>query len=161
MVPPVDERQLRYAFGCFPSGVTAVCAFIDGSPVGMAASSFTSVSLDPPLVSVCVQRTSTTWQKLVCSPRLGISFLGIDHDVACQQLAAKTGDRFAGVDWQADPGGAVFLDGASVWLDCQLDQRISAGDHEIALLRIERLRVESDVSPLVFHGSRFRQLASP
>src|SRR3546814_7956938 len=60
----VGPAQLRAAFGCFPSGITAVCALIDGKPVGMAASSFTSVSLDPPLVSVCIQNRSKTWRQL-------------------------------------------------------------------------------------------------
>ena len=60
---PVDGTELRRAFGCFPSGVTAVCAIIDGEPVGMAASSFTSVSIDPPLASICVQKSSTTWPR--------------------------------------------------------------------------------------------------
>lgn len=161
MAPPRDQRELRDAFACFPSGVTAVCALIDGEPVGMAASSFTSVSLEPPLVSVCVQCNSATWQRLSVVPRLGVSFLGVAHDIACRQLAAKSGDRFAGIEWHAaEDGGAIFIGGAAVWFECLLEQRIAAGDHEIALLRIEKLKVQPDVSPLIFHASQFRQLAS-
>jgi flavin reductase (DIM6/NTAB) family NADH-FMN oxidoreductase RutF len=160
MMPAADHRELRNAYACFPSGVTAVCAIIDGQPVGMAASSFTSVSLTPPLVSVCVESRSTTWQKLGKVPRLGVSFLGETHGMACRQLALKTGDRFAGIQLESSATGAVFIEGASVWFECSLDQSIKAGDHEIALLRIEGLRIEPDVNPLVFHGSRFRQLAS-
>jgi hypothetical protein len=69
--PVTSDGHLREAFGCFPSGVTAVCALVDGTPRGMAASSFTSVSLTPPLVSLCVQRTSSTWPLLSDRPRLG------------------------------------------------------------------------------------------
>jgi flavin reductase (DIM6/NTAB) family NADH-FMN oxidoreductase RutF len=159
MMPPADSRELRNAYGCFPSGVAALCALIDGQPAGLAASSFTPVSLNPPLVCVCIQSTSSTWSRLRASVRLGVSFLGAHHDVACRQLAAKTGDRFAGICWESSAAGAVFIDGAVVWLECSIDQRIIAGDHEIALLRIETLKVEPHVSPLVFHASRFRELA--
>jgi flavin reductase (DIM6/NTAB) family NADH-FMN oxidoreductase RutF len=159
MMPATDQRELRDAYACFPSGVAALCALVDGQPVGMAASSFTSASLDPPLVSVFVNSTSATWRKLESLPRLGVSFLGADHDVMCRQLAAKTGDRFAGVCWEASAGGAVFIEGASVWLECSLYQSFMTGDHEMALLLIKSLKIEPHVSPLVFHASRFKQLA--
>jgi flavin reductase (DIM6/NTAB) family NADH-FMN oxidoreductase RutF len=159
-MPVTDPRELRKAYGCFPTGVTAVCALIDGQPVGMAASSFTSVSLDPPLVSVCVQSTSSTWQKLAPAQRLGVSFLGVAHDGACRQLAAKNGDRFAGIEWEASEAGAIFIGGAAVWMECSISQRVVAGDHEIVVLQIEGLKTEPDVSPLIFHASQFRQLAS-
>jgi flavin reductase (DIM6/NTAB) family NADH-FMN oxidoreductase RutF len=158
MKPVSDQRELRNAYGLFPSGVVALCAVVDGEPVGLAASSFTAVSLDPPLVSVCIQTTSTTWPRLEPSPRLGVSFLGEAHDSVCRQLAAKNGDRFAGLVWEATPSGALFIDGAAVWLECSLYRQIEAGDHLIALLQIEQLRIDPDVHPLVFHGSRFRQL---
>jgi flavin reductase (DIM6/NTAB) family NADH-FMN oxidoreductase RutF len=159
MMPAMDHQELRNAYACFPSGVAALCAVVEGYPVGMAASSFTSASLDPPLVSVCVNRTSTTWPKLESSPRLGVSFLGAAHDVTCRQLAAKTGDRFDGIRWEASAAGAVFIEGASVWLECLLYRQFEAGDHVIALLRIEGLKINPHVSPLVFHASQFKQLA--
>lgn len=155
-----DPGDLRRAFGCFPSGVTAVCGLADdASPVGMAASSFTSVSINPPLVSVCVQNTSTTWPRLRGLQRLGVSVLAEGQDDACHRLSMKRGDRFAGVRWEAGADGAVFVYGATVWLDCSLHSEVAAGDHTIALLRIHGLRAEPDKAPLVFHGSRFRQLA--
>ncbi|NED85961.1 flavin reductase family protein, partial [Streptomyces sp. SID11233] len=98
-------EQLRRAFGCFPSGVTALCARRGGHPLGLAASSFTSVSMDPPLVSVCVQHTSTTWPKLRALPRLGVSVLAEGQDEICGRLASRSGDRFAGVDWCASASG--------------------------------------------------------
>lgn len=154
-----DARTLRNAFGCFPSGVTAICAMIDGEPEGMAASSFVAVSLDPALVLVCIQNSSTTWVKLRSAPRIGVSILGEDHDRACSQLAAKSGNRFEGLAWASTEGGAVLLEGAAVSLDCSIVQEIAAGDHQLVLLRIEQLEFQPTVSPLVFHGSRFRKLA--
>ncbi|CAM4345092.1 Flavin-dependent monooxygenase, reductase subunit HsaB [Mycobacterium basiliense] len=155
-----DGAALRRAFGCFPSGVIAVCAVVDGVPVGMAASSFTSVSVDPPLVSICVQNTSTTWPKLRDRPHLGISVLAEDHDEACISLSRKAGDRFAGVFWSELASGGVVVLGASAWLDCRPHAEVAAGDHTIALLEICALGASPDTPPLVFHGSRFRRLAS-
>jgi flavin reductase (DIM6/NTAB) family NADH-FMN oxidoreductase RutF len=155
----LDARTLRNAFGCFPSGVTAICAMIDGEPVGMSASSFVSVSLDPPLVLVCIQNNSATWRKLKSAPRIGVSVLGEEHDRACSQLAAKSGDRFERLEWFSTECGAVLLEGAAVSLDCSVVEEIAAGDHKLALLRIEALDFQPAVNPLVFHGSRFRKLA--
>ncbi|WP_033287662.1 flavin reductase family protein [Amycolatopsis jejuensis] len=165
---PVDDQlvadlapaQLRHLFGAFPSGVTALAALVDGQPVGLAASSFTSVSLDPPLVSVCVAHTSTTWPHLGTAAHLGLSVLSDDQSDFCRQLAAKTGDRFAGVPWCATSTGAVLLGEASAWLDCTVEQLIEAGDHDIVLLRVHTHRVhpDPDRAPLVFHASQFRRL---
>jgi Conserved protein/domain typically associated with flavoprotein oxygenases, DIM6/NTAB family len=155
-----DPKALRQAYGCFPSGVTAVCALVDDIPVGMAASSFTSVSMDPPLVSVCVQDSSTTWPKLRDRPRLGLSVLAAGHDAACISLASKHGDRFAGVHWEATADDAIYVHGSTVWLDCSVEREIPAGDHAIALLRIHGLRAQPETQPLVFHGSRFRTLGA-
>ena len=156
--PVTAIEQLRRAFGCFPSGVAAVCAEVDGVPVGLAASSFTSVSVDPPLVSVCMQHTSTTWPVLRRSHKLGLSVLAEGHDDVCARLASRTGDRFAGTDWFAEPDGSVFVHGSSLWLDCTIHSEVPAGDHDIVLLRIHGIRADPDTPPLVFHGSRFRRL---
>jgi flavin reductase (DIM6/NTAB) family NADH-FMN oxidoreductase RutF len=157
--PAFDSRTLRNAFGCYPSGVTAICALIDDEPVGMAASSFTSVSLDPPLVLVCIQNSSATWRKLRKAQRIGVSVLGEEHDRACSQLATKSSDRFESLEWFTTHGGAVLLEGAAVSLDCSVVEEIVAGDHQLVLLRIEELKFQPTVNPLVFHGSRLRKLA--
>ena len=154
----IDPAHLRRVFGAFPSGVTALAAFVDGRPVGMAASSFTSVSLDPPLVSVCVARTSTTWPVLREVARLGVSVLSAEQAHAGRQLAARDVDRFAGLGWGVTPDGAVLLDGASAWLDCSTEQQVRAGDHDIVVLRVHDLDADSTLAPLVFHASRFRRL---
>ncbi|WP_405010020.1 flavin reductase family protein [Kitasatospora sp. NBC_01539] len=157
--PVTAAEQLRRAFGCFPSGVTALCARGDGGPVGLAASSFTSVSMEPPLVSVCIQHTSTTWPKLRERPRLGLSVLAEGQDEVCARLASRTGDRFAGTDWSASEHGSVFVEGATLWLDCSIHEEVPFGDHDIVLLRVHGISAAPDTSPLVFHASRFRSLA--
>lgn len=159
-VDSIEERAtvLRQAFACFPSGVTAVCALAVDGPVGMAVSSFTSVSLDPPLLSVCVQNTSSTWPKLRKHRRLGLSVLAEDQAVAGRRLAMKTGDRFADVTWQSSAEGALFVLSAAAWFDCSIHLELPAGDHTVVLLEVHGLHAKPDVPPLVFHGSRFRRL---
>ena len=154
----LDPRELRRVFGAFPSGVTAVAALIGGVPTGLTASSFTSVSLEPALVSVCIARTSRTWPTLREVPRLGVSILSGDQEHVGRQLASPAPDRFAGVPWRATTDGAVLLDGASGWLDTSVVQQVRAGDHDIVVLAVHDLDADHDIGPLVFHASRFHRL---
>ncbi|GGM49787.1 flavin reductase family protein [Dactylosporangium sucinum] len=154
----LHPTELRRVFGAFPTGVTAIAALVDGEPVGLAASSFTSVSLDPPLVSVCIAHTSTTWPVLRRADRLGVSVLGAHQEHLGRQLSARSGDRFAGATWRASRGGEIVLDGACAWLDCTIEHEIPAGDHDIVLLRVHDLDADRTVPPLVFHQSTFGRL---
>ena len=153
-----DPARLRRVFGAFPTGVTALAALIDGQPVGIAASSFTSVSLDPPLVSVCIAHTSTTWPLLRHAPRYGVSVLSAEQAHAGRQLAAPDGDRFAQLRWRATVDGAVLIEAAGAWLECSIHQQLRAGDHDIVLLRVHDLDSDTAITPLVFHASQFRRL---
>jgi flavin reductase (DIM6/NTAB) family NADH-FMN oxidoreductase RutF len=157
---PLDPLELRRVFAAFPTGVTAIAALVDGVPKGIAASSFTSVSLDPPIVSICVAHSSTTWPALRAAGRFGVSVLGAHQGWIARQLGERHGDRFARLSWRPTPDGAVLLDGASAWLDCGLYQQIAAGDHDIVLLRVFDLDADPGVTPLVFHDSQFRRIAS-
>ena len=156
----LTPSSLREAFGHFPSGVVAIAAEIDGVREGLAASTFVPVSLDPPLVSFCVQNTSTTWPKLKdLLPMLGISVLGEAHDEAARALAAKTGDRFAGLETVSRESGAVFIRGTGLWLESAIEQLIPAGDHTIVVLRVSEVTVDAAIAPIVFHRSTvFRRL---
>jgi flavin reductase (DIM6/NTAB) family NADH-FMN oxidoreductase RutF len=154
----LNPGALREAFGYFPSGVIAIAAEVDGTLVGLAASTFVPVSLDPPLVSFCVQNSSTTWPKLRDLPVLGISLLGESHDAAARSLAAKTGDRFAELETKSTDRGAVFIHGTSVWLESAIEHLVPAGDHTIVVLRVHDITVHEDVPPIVFHRSTFRRL---
>ncbi|MCW2578349.1 MAG: oxidoreductase [Modestobacter sp.] len=150
-----DAGQLRAAYSCFPTGVVAICGEREGAPIGLVASSFTTVSLDPPLVSFCVQHTSETWPLLAGLPRIGLSVLGASHDAACRQLAARTGDRFAGLRTTTTEDGAVFIDDGAAHLECSVVDVLPAGDHKIVLLEIVALSARPTVAPLVFHASTF------
>ncbi|HEY4456433.1 MAG TPA: flavin reductase family protein [Pseudonocardiaceae bacterium] len=155
----IEASELRRVYSCFPSGVAAICALDEHRvPTGMAVSSFTSVSLDPPLVSVSIQNTSTTWPVLARAARLGVSVLAGDQHTHARSLATKNGDRFVGLAWSATDRGAVVIDAAVAWLDCSLEAAYPAGDHRLVLLRVLACGGDAGRSPLVFHGSRFRSL---
>jgi flavin reductase (DIM6/NTAB) family NADH-FMN oxidoreductase RutF len=89
------------------------------------------------------------------APRLGISILSAEQDWAGRQLAGKQADRFAHLSWNTTRDGAVLLDGASGWIETSIDQQVRAGDHDIIVLRVHDLDADHEVSPLVFHASRF------
>jgi flavin reductase (DIM6/NTAB) family NADH-FMN oxidoreductase RutF len=110
-------------------------------------------------VSFCVQNTSATWPRLAALPVLGISVLGEGHDEAVRTLAAKTGDRFAGLRTTSSDRGAVFVHSTCMWLESEIEQQIAAGDHTIVILRIRDITVHGEITPMVFHRSRFRRLS--
>ncbi|CAM3292366.1 Oxidoreductase [Williamsia muralis] len=158
----VNTAELRATFSRFPSGVTALCATdSSGQPIGMAVSAFVNVSLEPPLVGVFVQKSSTTWPELRARPRIGLCVLGANQKVACRQLAARNVDRFAGLSWETGSSGALFLHGATAWLECEIESETTTGDHEFVLLRILGHRTEEEQDPLIFYASRFHELSTP
>lgn len=153
----LDQQALRRAFGAFPSGVVAVAADVDDAPVGLAASSFTSVSLEPALVSFSVARSSRTWPVLRGAPRLGLSVLADHHDAACRQLAGPVDQRFHDLAVRRTDDGALLLEDAVITFECVVHEEIAAGDHTIVLLRLEDVH-DGAGSPLVFHRSAFTRL---
>jgi flavin reductase (DIM6/NTAB) family NADH-FMN oxidoreductase RutF len=155
----LQPQDLKRVFAAFPSGVTVLAAHLEGTPVGLTASSFTSVSLDPPLVSVAVATESRTWPLLRRAARIGVSVLADAHEDASRQLSMREGDRFAGLPWRQSRDDALFLGGAAAWFDCSIYREVEAGDHHIVLLEIHDLDVDHAVAPLVYHGSRYRRLA--
>lgn len=154
-----ESLDIRQAFSNFPSGVAAICAVVDGVPKGLAASSFTvGVSLEPPLVSVAVQNSSTTWPFLKRAERIGVSILGTSQEATCRQLASKNPDKFDEIFYTSTDGGAVLIPGCSLWLDCSLFAEYPAGDHVVALLEVHSADVHLHESPIIFHNSKFKTL---
>ncbi|CAB4732037.1 MAG: flavin reductase [Actinobacteria bacterium] len=159
----LDPQRLREAFGAFPSGVVAVAAEVDGRLIGLAASSFTSVSLEPALVSFSVANGSKTWPDLRRATRLGLTVLADHHGGVCRQLAGDVEHRFDGLQVTTTEDGATTLDDGLARFDCSLYREVEAGDHTIVLLELHA--VESVVAagadgPLVFHRSTFGRLAA-
>lgn len=157
----LDPTRLRKAFGIFPSGVVVVAATVDGTPVGLAASSFTSVSLDPPLVSVSIAKTSKTWPDLRRAEHLGVTVLAEHQGVVCRQLAGPVDQRFDGIAVQRSDEGALTIDEGLARFDCTIYREVEAGDHLIVLLELHRVEHPDSGSPLIFHNSGFGKLAQP
>ena len=152
-----DAAQFRQILGSFPTGVTIVTTLQDDRPVGLAAGSFFSVSLDPPLVGFCVMTTSNTWPAIERSGSFGVSILADDQTAICRQLASKNQDKFDGLAWSPAPvTGSPLLDGAVAHLDCDLEQQHLAGDHWIVVGRVRALDFHrSEADPLVFCRGAF------
>jgi flavin reductase (DIM6/NTAB) family NADH-FMN oxidoreductase RutF len=155
----LDPHRLREVFGVFPSGVVAVAAQVDGASVGLAASSFTSVSLDPPLVSFSVANTSRTWPTLRRAGHLGVTVLADHHDVACRRLAGPVEHRFDDLSVTTTDDGALTLDDGLARFDCTIHEEVEAGDHLIVLLRVHAVEHADTSQPLVFHRSGFGSIS--
>ncbi|MEU4573069.1 flavin reductase family protein [Nonomuraea sp. NPDC023979] len=150
--PRPDSARFRSVLGRFATGVVAITALdpVDGSPCGLAANSFTSVSLDPPLVGFCVAHTSTSWPRLRATRAVTVNVLAEHQRAACAQLASRGGDKFAGLGWTPSPAGNPVLDGALAWLDCSIEAEHRAGDHMIVVARVHRFDTLGDGGPLLF-----------
>lgn len=153
-----DPAHLRRAFAHFPSGLVAVAALGPDGPAGLLVSSFTSVSLDPPLASVNIGHSSSTLRVLRDRPEWGISVLGEDQHAVAEHFRAPASERFTGLGWSSTLGGAVHLHGAAAGFTTRLERLIPAGDHSIALLEVVDHFAEPETSPLVFHRSRLRRI---
>jgi flavin reductase (DIM6/NTAB) family NADH-FMN oxidoreductase RutF len=156
----LDATRLREAFGVFPSGVVAVAAEVDGELVGLAASSFTSVSLEPALVSFSVANTSKTWPTLRRAGHLGVTILADHHGDVCRRLAGPVEHRFDDVPVTATEDGAVTLDEGLARFDCSIHREVEAGDHTIVILELHAVEHSDTSLPLVFHRSAFGRLAA-
>lgn len=133
-----DTRALRDAFGAFMTGVTIVTSTrADGAPVGLTANSFTSVSLDPALLLVCVSGKSRTLPAVRAAQGFAVNILAEGQEALSNRFAGRAEDRFEGVDWHPGPRGGPILPGACGWFDCALDKEVDAGDHIILIGRVE------------------------
>lgn len=147
----IDQARFRTVLGHFATGVTVVASMNHDQPVGLSVNSFTSVSLDPPLVAFCVARESTTWPKIRGAGSFCVSVLSEDQEDLSRVFATRGADKFAGVGWDRAPSGAPYLLGSLAWIDCALDAEHDGGDHFIVVGRARRLEVIGDGRPLIFY----------
>ncbi|MFI9171950.1 flavin reductase family protein [Streptomyces lincolnensis] len=158
---PVDQAEFRQVLGSFATGVTVVTAPATDSgtpPAGFACQSFSSLSLDPPLVAFMVGRTSTTWPRIARAGVFCVNVLGAHQGELCRGFAVSGRDKFAGVAYDASPAsGSPRLSGALAWIDCTIHAVHTGGDHLIVVGRVEALGTGAgeDEAPLLFHKGRF------
>ncbi|WKE71136.1 flavin reductase family protein [Streptomyces sp. WP-1] len=161
---PVDRGEFRRVLGTFASGVTVITAPAaegESGPAGFACQSFSSLSLDPPLVCFMVVRTSTTWPRIARAGVFCVNILGADQAGLCRAFAVRGADKFAGVPHTPAPRtGSPRLLGAAAWIDCTVHAVHPGGDHLIVTGRVDALGATDDPpAPLLFHRGRFGRLA--
>jgi flavin reductase (DIM6/NTAB) family NADH-FMN oxidoreductase RutF/pimeloyl-ACP methyl ester carboxylesterase len=154
-----DARVLRDALGCFSTGVTVITARKpDGALVGFTANSFTSVSLDPPLILICLAKTSTNAELFATRPDFGVHVLHIGQQQISAQFARSGADKFTGVAWETWETGAPIIQGSLAALECSHYATHDAGDHTIIVGRVRRAHYEPHRDPLLFFRGRYRRL---
>ena len=156
---PVDASIFRAAFRRHPAGVVVVTADAGNGPAGLTATSLTSVSLDPPMVSFAVATGASTWPTLRSAGTFVINLLGDEHARIAQHFATPGIDRFAApTRWtRLSTGEPALLDAVS-WLRCGTEQRVAVGDHTLVVGRVVDARVDGDSAPLVYHDRRYHGL---
>jgi flavin reductase (DIM6/NTAB) family NADH-FMN oxidoreductase RutF len=161
MSPKIEMTRFRQVLGHFPTGV-AVITGIDGEgkPAGMAIGSFTSVSLDPPLVAFMPDKNSSSWPKFRDSGHFCVNILGSDQETVCRTFAVSGGDKFAELAWHPAGSGSPILDGVLAWIDCDIDVVHEAGDHFIVIGAVRELEVGSTAMPLVFFQGGYGRFSS-
>jgi 3-hydroxy-9,10-secoandrosta-1,3,5(10)-triene-9,17-dione monooxygenase reductase component len=145
-----DGARFRQVLGHFPTGVTVITADPVGHPpVGITIGSFTSVSLDPPLVGFLPQKNSHSWPHIEKAGSFCVNILAADQGDLCWKFTKFSDVLFDGVDWRKAPSGSPILDGAIAWIDCTIDRVVDAGDHWFVLGSVQHLDA-GDGDPLLF-----------
>lgn len=154
-----DTRALRRALGAFATGVTIVTARSQGTaePVGFTANSFTSVSLEPPLLLVCLAHTSRGYRLFREAEGFAVNVLAAEQEAIAKLFATPGADKFAATAWHPGRTGAPIIEGCLATFDCATHQRLTAGDHDILMGRVLGF-TRREGEALLFHGGAFQRL---
>jgi flavin reductase (DIM6/NTAB) family NADH-FMN oxidoreductase RutF len=156
--PELDPMALRNVMGQFATGVTVVTTVgPDGAPVGMAANSFVSVSLDPPLILWSIGLQAHSLAAFRGHTAFAINILCAGSKDLALRFARPSEDKFAGVAWTSGYAGVPVLQGAGAVLQCRTEQRLPGGDHEIYIGRVMDFH-QDEKSPLLFHNGKFAKM---
>ncbi len=151
MPTSADPSTMRSVLGHFPSGVTIVTGTTPDGPAGFTCQSFSSLSLDPPLVLVLPGRSSSSWPRIEATGRFCVNVLAEGQRELSTRFARSGGDKFSGVEWATSGLGSPVLAGATAWIDCTLHAVHDGGDHLIVVGAVHDLGATDDIPPLVFH----------
>jgi 3-hydroxy-9,10-secoandrosta-1,3,5(10)-triene-9,17-dione monooxygenase reductase component len=151
----VEPATMREVMGHFASGIVVVTAAGPDGPLGFTCQSFTSLSLDPALISFSPARTSSTWPRIRAAGAFCVNVLSADQQDLSAGFARSGADKFAGVAWSPGPEGAPVLDGTCAWIGCTLWREYDGGDHTIAIGRVRGLGADATRTPLLYHRGRY------
>ncbi|CUR60798.1 conserved hypothetical protein [metagenome] len=153
----VAADLFRSALAAHPAGVVVVTGRDEDGPVGMTATSFVSISLDPPLVAFAVATTSSTWQRLRQADSLVVHLLAESQHALATHFSMRDIDRFAEpTTWTSMTTGEPLLGGVGSWLRCRTEQHITLGDHVLVVARVLDACIDGETSPLVYHQRGYR-----
>lgn len=151
-ISPADYRQV---FGLLPTGVVAITGMTaQDRPMGFVVGTFQSLSLDPPLVTFCVDKSSSTWPALRSLGRFTANILSTEQLPVCKALSRKGEDKFEGLPYEKSPIGTPRLPGATAWIDCQVLSEVVAGDHFMIVGSVSAM-VPGTGDALLFRGGKF------
>jgi flavin reductase (DIM6/NTAB) family NADH-FMN oxidoreductase RutF len=154
-----DPRTLRDALGCFATGVTVVtCVSSDGAPAGLTVNSFTSVSLNPPLLLVCPHRMAASSAALVEASHFAINVLQTGQQPASIRFATRDEDRFGATPWSRGEAGAPILEESLGVFECRRYAVYDGGDHHILVGEVVKASFDASLDPLLFFRGRYRRL---
>lgn len=157
----IDARQYRKVLGYYPTGVCAITAEWGGKPVAMVVGTFTSVSLDPPLIGFLADKKSTSWPKIHQAGRFCVNVLGSGQLEHCRKLTSKSEDRFDAVALRKLNDGHLVLDGSLIQITCDLEAVVDAGDHEFAMATVRNLQIGEGERPLLFFRGGYGSFTDP
>lgn len=156
IAPELNADHMRQVLGHFCSGITVITASAhDGKPIGFTCQSFSSLSLDPPLVSFSPARTSATWPQIRSADSFAINVLGAHSDGVSHQFARSGTDKFSGVRWAPGTFGAPILDGAIAWAECRLWAEYDGGDHTIVAAQVLSLHADHTKGALLYYRGAY------
>jgi 3-hydroxy-9,10-secoandrosta-1,3,5(10)-triene-9,17-dione monooxygenase reductase component len=154
-LPSLASAEYRAVMGNFATGVTIVTALDGSTPIGFTCQTFTSLSIDPPLISFAVSRASSSRPLILDAGRFCINILAFDQRRLCTRFATRGVDRFEGVSWWHSPGGSPILGDVLAWVDCTVEAEYPAGDHTLVIGRVTDLSYLREAAPLVYHRGEY------
>jgi 3-hydroxy-9,10-secoandrosta-1,3,5(10)-triene-9,17-dione monooxygenase reductase component len=156
----VDSALFRDVLGSYPTGVCVITsADASGARWGMAVGTFTSISLDPPLVGFLPDKRSTSWQEIARTGAFCVNILAAAQQPVCARFATRGGDKFDGMVCSSSPGGLPLLDGILAWIECDIAQVIELGDHLLVVGAVRALARTAEAAPLLFHRGGYHTIA--
>ena len=156
----IDSALFRSVLGAYPTGVCVITAVdADGARHGLVVGSFTSISLDPPLVGFFPDKRSGTWPKIEGAGRFCVNVLGADQLDLCRRFAARADDKFAELAHGHTPSGQPLLDDAIAWIECAIERVVEVGDHWLVVGAVEALGKRDEGTPLMFFRGQYHDLA--
>ena len=152
----IEAERFRQVLGYYPTGVSAITAMEHGDqPLGLIVGTFSSVSLNPPLVGFLPDKGSSTWPKIERTGHFCVNVLASDQQDVCRQLASRSDNKFAEVEYTVSSHNLPTISGALATIECQLHSVTDAGDHYFVLGQVLRLDALREADPMLFFRGRY------